>query len=181
MKTRRIIYFLVALLAVSLFVVPAGWTQSELKGKAPVITDSFAVESGSYGDTWKIYIEADAGDEDMSRIACEVDEPGVGHYPTDWIILKTQHQKHLKGYLEWNTHSVTGSLPEWTPITLKVSVMDKAGNLSNEAVFPFTFMSGVKNQYQPSAPFDQGDNQRLGHIHIDLYPPDGLGAMGGDN
>jgi hypothetical protein len=40
-------------------------------------------------------------------------------------------------------------------------------------VFPFTFETGVKGQYQykPPVPFDQGDLPRLGYIHIDLYEP----------
>jgi hypothetical protein len=171
MKAKRKIYFLVFLLAVSLLVVPKGWTQTEPEAKAPVITHSFAVERENYGDVWKIYIEAEAGDGDMVKIASVVDEPGVGRYPTDWIILKPQYQKHLKGYIQWNTHGASGSLPEWTPITLKVSITDKSGNESNEVVFPLTFESGVESQYQPPAPFDQGDIQRLGYISTDLYSP----------
>jgi hypothetical protein len=48
-----------------------------------------------------------------------------------------------------------------TITTLKVSVFDKAGNESNEVVFPFTFESGAKdpNNYQLPPPFDQGDLQ----------------------
>jgi len=48
---------------------------------------------------------------------------------------------------------------------------DKAGNESNEVVFPFTFESGVRSPYprQLPAPFDQGVIPRLGYIMIDLY------------
>jgi hypothetical protein len=205
MKTKSLIYFLVFLLALSLSIVPKGWTQPKSETKAPnityaswwratippvgetqpkpmtrpsIISHAFAVERGRYGYIWKIYIEAEAGDANMSRIAMVVDEPGVGRYPTDWIILKPQYQKHLKGYIQWNTHSASGSLPEWTPITLKVSILDKAGNESNEVVFPFTFELGVKNPYQFKlrAPFDQGGIPKLGYIDINLFPPEGMGS-----
>jgi len=56
---------------------------------------------------------------------------------------------------------------------LRVSIFDKAGNESNEVVFPFTFESGVKGAYQYNlpSPFDQGDLPRLGYIAIDLFEP----------
>jgi hypothetical protein len=68
-------------------------------------------------------------------------------------------------------------MQEWTAITLKVSIFDKAGNESNVAFFPFTFESGVKDQYKyrPPAPFDQGDVPKLGYIMIDLFSPGGGG------
>jgi len=49
-------------------------------------------------------------------------------------------------------------MTEWTQITLKVSVFDKAGNESNEVIFPFTFETGVRSPYSYNlpAPFDQG-------------------------
>jgi hypothetical protein len=118
----------------------------------------------------------------MLRIASVVDEVGYGHYPTDWIYLKPQYQKGLRGFIQWNTFSSnTSYMTEWTQITLKVSVLDKAGNESNVVVFPFTFESGVKDQYQHKlpAPFNDGDVSKLGNILIDLYPPGGsYGGVG---
>jgi hypothetical protein len=139
-----------------------------------IITHSFAVEKGSYGYIWKIYIEAKDPDGDMLRIASVVDQVGYGHYPTDWIYLKAGHEKQFKGYIQWNTFSSkTPYLSEWTRIELKISVLDKAGNESNVVVFPFEFVSGVIDQYQYKlpAPFDQRELPRLGYIHIDLYDP----------
>jgi hypothetical protein len=139
---------------------------------APIITHAFAVDKGYYGYIWKIYIEAEDPDGDMEKIAIVVDQLGYGQYPSDWIILKPQYRGHLIGYLQWNTFSSKASyLPEWTQITVKVSIFDKCGNESNEVVFPFTFESGVinENQYQLPAPFDQGNTRRLGQIMIDLY------------
>jgi hypothetical protein len=140
--------------------------------KAPVITRAFAADKGLYGTIWKIFIEAEDPDGDMEKIAVVVDQTGCGVYPTDWIILKPPYREHFIGYLQWNTFSSKAStLPEWTQITMKVSVLDKPGNQSNEVVFPFTFESVGKNQYgyPLPAPFDKTNIPRLGQIMIDLY------------
>ena len=180
MNLKRALCFISLLLALTFLVPCQGWsqlfpyeggTQPKPGTHAPIITYAFAVEKGYYGYIWKIYIEAEDPDGDMFKIASVVDQTGSGHYPTDWIYLKTEYRKHFKGYIQWNTFSSKSSyLNEWTEITLKVSVFDKAGNESNVVVFPFEFVSGVKDQYQYKlpAPFDQGDLPRLGYIHIDL-------------
>jgi len=188
---RKLFWFLSLFLGVILFSVSEGWTQPLFPysgGKvkpgthAPKITHSFAVEKGIYGYIWKIYIEAEDPDGDMFRIASVVDQVGYGYYPTDWTYLKLQYQKHLKGYIQWNTFSSrTSFLREWTQITLKVSILDKAGDESNIVVFPFTFESGIKDQYRYKLPppFDEGDIPKLGYIHIDLFEPTAMG--GGSN
>ena len=171
------------MLAFSIFVPFQGLTQmapylggAQLKAgtHAPIITNAFAVERGYYGYIWKIYIEAADPGGDMLSIACSVDQVGYGRYPTDWIYLKPQYQKHLKGYIQWNTFSSKApSLRQWTQITLKISIIDRAEAESNEVVFPFTFEHGAKSpyRYQLPAPFDQGNIPKLGYIHIDLFEP----------
>ncbi len=147
------------------------------KGNPPVITAYYAAERGYYGYIWKIYIEAKDPDGDMSRIAVEVDQIGYGHYPTDWIMIKPPYRKELKGYLQWNTFSSkAGYLREWTYITVKVTVIDKAGNESNTVVFPFEFVSGAPKEIKPPVPFDGGSLPRLGYIHVDLVDPTQMGA-----
>ena len=149
--------------------------------QAPIITHAFAVDKGYYGYIWKIYIEAEDPDGEMLKIASVVNEVGVGLFPTDWIYLKQEHGKHFVGYLQWNTFSTkTSYLPEWTQITLRVTVIDRAGNESNEVVFPFTFeITPNQYAYQLPAPFDQGAVPRLGQIAIDLtYPGQGYGNVG---
>ena len=191
MNSRKILYLTSLLLALGFFVPGQGWTQlfpytggpTKPGTHAPIITHSFAVEKGYYGYIWKIYIEAEDPDGDMLRIAAVVDQTSYGRYPTDWIYLKSPYRKHFKGYLQWNTFSSRAPrLWEWTQISLKVSVIDKAGNESNEVVFPFTFESGGKStyQYQLPAPFDQGDMPRLGHISIDLFELRASGGGGHD-
>jgi hypothetical protein len=175
MRTTKIFWLIGLMLPFILFSATPGSTGAEPKRetRAPVITHAFAVEKGYYGDVWKIYIEAEDPDGQMLRIASVVDEVGYGHYPTDWIYLKPEYQKHFKGYIQWNTFSEKARyLPEWTRISLKVSVFDKDGNESNEVVFPLTFeMTPEQYAYKLPAPFDQGDLPRLGYIMTDLVNP----------
>ena len=184
MMNKRLVYLLSGMAwGLVLLASPLGWAQPRPETKGPIITRAFAVDKGNYGYIWKIYFEAEDPDGEMLRIAAVVDQPGYGHYPTGWIYLKPQYQKRFKGYIQWNTFSSKASyLREWTQITLKVSIVNKAGNESNEVVFPFTFESGVKDQYQYKlpAPFDQGDIPKLGNIFIDLYEPTLMGGNGGD-
>jgi len=174
MKFKRFLYLFGLFLLLTLLVAHVGWPQPKPGTNAPVITHSFAVEKGYSGYTWKIYIEAEDPDGDMYKIASVVDHVGYGEYPTDWIILKPQYQHQLRGYIQWNNLGTrTLYLKDWNQITLKVSIIDKVGNESNVVVFPFTFLSGVKDQYKYTlpSPFDQGDLPRLGYIAIDLIEP----------
>ena len=184
MMNKRSLYLLSAVvMALVLLASLRGWAQPKPETKGPIITHAFAVDKGSYGYILKIYIEAEDPDGEMLRIAAVVDQPGYGHYPTDWIYLKPRYQKSFRGYIQWNTFSSKAAyLREWTQITLKVSIINKAGNESNEVVFPFTFESGVRDQYQYKlpAPFDQGDIPKLGNIFIDLYEPTLMAGDGGD-
>ncbi len=144
--------------------------------KAPVIKTSYAPEKVRYGDVLRIYIEAEAQDGDMLKIASVVDQVGYGHYPTDWIYLNPPYQQHVRGYLQWNTFSSsTPHMCEWTQVTLKVSVFDKAGNESNVVVFPFQFVSETIPESQLPLPFNEGD-PRLGYLNIDLLEPSRMGG-----
>lgn len=177
MNIKNTLYFTSVLLAVGIFLPYQGWTQLVPYTKpgphAPIITHAFAVDKGYYGYIWKIYIEAKDPDGEMLRIASVVHGAGVGRYPTDWIYLKHKYAKQFAGYIQWNTFSSkAGYLPEWTQITLTVSVVDKAGNESNEVVFPFTFeITPHPYAYKPPVPFDHGTLPRLGYITVDLYSP----------
>ena len=173
MKTLRALYPIGLLLGVMLLIRPAGWAQSKPETKGPVITNSYAEDAGPYGKVWKIYIEAGDANADMNYVAVVVDQPGVGRYPTDYIQLDPQHRNHLKGFLQWNTFSSRATvLKEGTQITVRVFIIDQAGNESNKVVFPFTFVSGGKVQDELPATFNQGNISRLGYIGIDLVRPD---------
>lgn len=139
--------------------------------RPPIITHSFAADRGMYGSAWKLYLEAEDPDGDMARIAAVADQVGYGIYPASWTLIRGAQGNRLRGYLQWNTFSSRASrLPEWTRMTVTVTVIDKAGNQSNEVVFPFTFESGAGNAdvSRLPPPFDQGENQKLGYISIEL-------------
>ncbi|MDI7260104.1 MAG: hypothetical protein QME90_09305 [Thermodesulfobacteriota bacterium] len=179
MKKTACLLILMAM--VSLFGPAIAWSENKPKGNPPLITTSFAVERGNYGYIWRIYLEAEDPDGDMSKIAVVVDQPGYGRYFTDWTILRSPYRGKVRGYLQWNTFSRrTGYLSEWTNINVTVSIFDKAGNESNEVVFPFTFETGVKNpyQYKLPAPFDQEGLPKLGYITVDLFEPTLIGGDG---
>jgi hypothetical protein len=150
-------------------------TAAAATGNPPVVTHAFAIEKGQYGTIWKIYLEAEDPDGDMLKIASVVNQTGYGHYPTDFVFIKQPNQKKFRGYLQWNTFSSrTSFLRERTNITLTVSVLDKAGNESNEVVFPFSFETGARSNAEPSPAFS-GEVQRLGYIQIDLFEPTLMG------
>jgi len=176
MKTSKVSWLSRVILASALFSFLQGCAHHmEIPSpgtRKPVITNSYAAERGRFGDVLKIYVEADSPDIDMVRIATVVEQPAYGRYPVDWILLKPQYARHFVGYLQWNTSSTnTGYLPEWTQVTLKVSVLDMAGRESNVVVFPYEFVSGVTHILPPPAPFDQGNIPMLGHITVNLYDP----------
>lgn len=169
MKNSKVFYLMGLVLGALVLSVSTGWTQSKSGTNAPVITASYAMDKGQNGTIWKIYIEAEAKGVDMAKIAAVVDQPGQGHYPTDFTFLKSQYRNHLKGYLQWNTFSSRGGiLKEGDQVVLRISIINKAGNESKEVAFPFTFMSGVGGHGQLPAPFDQGDIPKLGNVSIDL-------------
>jgi len=184
MINRKLFLFLTFLLTFAFLFTTGGRTQSfspyrrgtppKPGTQAPIITHAYAADRGRYGIFWKIYIEAEDTDADMDYVAVVVDQAGIGRYPTDYILVDPQHRNHLKGFLQWNTFSSKGGdLEEGTQITLRVSIIDKAGNESNEVIFPFTFVSGVRGKDESPASFGEEDIPRIGYISIDLIIPTG--------
>lgn len=164
--------------------VSSGWTVTVYKKEAPnpnapLIKAACAVDQGVYQTILKIYLEAEDPNGDMTRIATMVDQVAYGHYPTDFIVLKPAHGKFFKGYIEWNTSSVHASdMPDGNYVMVRVAVIDKAKNSSNEFVFRFTFQSGVLPAPIPPEPFHQGSLPKLGSVFIDLYNPYLMGGGG---
>ncbi len=172
MKRRKIVWLLGIALGVILLGVSQDWAQPKPEVKTPVIANAYLIPQGRYGDALKIYIEADDPNNGMLKIATVVEQPGAGRHRVDWVYLKPQYSGHFVGYLQWNTFSRnTGSLQEWTNITIKVSVLDKAGNESNVVVFPFEFVSEVVQNPPPPAPFNVASLPRLGHVMVNLTEP----------
>ena len=154
--------------------------QKKTNLNAPVIKSAYAVDRGIYGTILRIYIEAEDLNGEMAKIATTVDQVGYGHYPTDFIILKPEYRKYFKGYIQWNTFSSrASSMHEWVRNYVTVAVIDKAGKVSNEFIFPFTFQTGVGPSFKPPAPFDQEDLMKLGFVSINLFDPYQTGGKGG--
>jgi hypothetical protein len=140
----------------------------------PVITRSYASDKGAYGQTWKIYIEAEDPDGDMFKITSELQQEGV-RYPhsVESIFVKKRDQKYLKGFLALDTYFLREpSLAVSPRLVLRVSITDKAGNESKTAVFHFEFTGKTSESTSLPAPFDQGNIPKLGNILIEgKYPP----------
>ena len=139
--------------------------------KPPVITSFFGPGLARYGDPIGFYIAAEDPNHDMMRVAVVITQQGYGTYETDWAYLNAEYQGRFKGYLQWNTLSRHGPIPEWNRVTVGISVMDKTGLWSNEVVIPLMFVYNAVGYEPPPAPFDQRDVPRLGYIHIDLFNP----------
>lgn len=139
--------------------------------KPPVITSFFGPEVVRYGDPVGFYIAAEDPNNDMMRIAVVITQQGYGTYETDWTNLDGDRQSRFKGFLQWNTTSKHGPIPEWNRVTVGISVMDKTGLWSNEVVIPLMFVYNAVSYVPPPAPFDQRDVPRLGYINIDLFNP----------
>ena len=177
MKIRSINLYLTFFLGMILITSSSGWAIPEPISTGPIITHAFATEGGKYGDPLKFYIEADDPAADMQKIAIVVDQVGYGHYPTDWIYIPKGDRRHFMGYLQWNTFSSNASkMPEWTELTVKVSIVDSRGHESNVVVFPLEFVSNRIGKVDPPAPFDSPNLKELGHIDINLYNPYEMGG-----
>jgi len=133
----------------------------------PVITASFAVDKGRYGDPIKVYLAAEHKDGAMQMIAVQVSQVAYGDYPSTWTYLKEGNKERFVGYLQWNTGS-SQFIPEGTRMSITISVLDQWGNESNKVVLPYEFVSGRSSPSVLPAPFDQADVPRLGYISIVL-------------
>jgi len=141
-------------------------------GDPPIITASFCVDKGMYGDPIKIYLAAEDTHGDMDRIAVQVTQVGYGFYPTSWTVVKPRYQKKFVGYLQWDTFSPgLQEMPEWTKITMNVTVLDKHGYQSKAVVLPYTFVTGTSASPALPPPFNQGEMFRIGWIDVELINP----------
>ncbi len=172
MKRKQINLFLTIFLGVILLSFPLGWASPRPDTAGPDITHAFAPKVGTYGDALRFYIEATDPTTDMAKIATVVDQVGYGHYPTDWVYLPEKDAHRFTGYLQWNTFSSNAAyMPEWTQLTVKISVIDSKGHESNTVVFPVEFISNAAPGVTAPAPFDSASLQKLGYVDVNLYNP----------
>ena len=142
-------------------------------GNPPVITASFAADKGMYGDIIKVYLAAEDPHGEMDRIAVQVSQVGYGVYPTSWTVVKPKYAKRFVGYIQWDTYSEdTPKMPEWTQISMNITVIDKGGFQSVPVVLPYQFVTGAFPSPPLPAPFSQRRViPRIGYIDVDLINP----------
>jgi len=170
----RIIFLGILLMLFLSSCVGAARVPSTSGTQPPVITRSYASDHGAYGQTWKIYIEAEDPDGDMFKITSELQQEGVRYRESvDSIFVKKRDQNYLKGFLALDTYFLRDpSLAVSTRLVLRVSITDKAGNESKTAVFHFEYTGKTSESTGLPAPFDQGNIPKLGNILIEgKYPP----------
>ena len=150
-----------------------GMMATQPVGPPPVITAHFVpVDNGRYLDPINVYLAAESPGGSMQRIGVQVSQVGYGSYPTSWIYLKPEYQKKFVGYLQWNTGSSDArSMPEWTNITINITVFDRAGNQSNSVNIPYQFVSQNFPKAPLPPPFNQGEIPRIGWIDVELVNP----------
>jgi len=171
---KKILPVIFGVVATTLFFYTFGTAQPKADLKGPVITHSFAAQTGKYSYIWKIYLEAEDLTGDMSKIVSTVNQLGWGEYLADTIPIKPEKRHHLKGYIQWNAFtSERPTLDVWQQITVKISIVDEAGKESNAVVFPLTFAPGLRGEhkYQLPPPFDRADLPMLGRININIFSP----------
>lgn len=168
-RTMRKLILFSFFVVVALFAPYYGWSQERQMLHTPVITRAYATDRGPYGTDWKIYIEAEDAGGDMNYVYVVVDQTGQGSSSPERLLLDPQYQSHLKAFVEWRRAGA--GLAEGTHITVRISITDRAGNVSNEVVFPFTFVSGDSVQQDVPTPFGGINIPRIGHIGAPHYEP----------
>ncbi len=153
---------------VALFVPYYGWAQQR-QTHTPVITHVYAPDTGAPGTNVKVYIEAEDAGGDMDYIYVVVDRTGYGRYAPDRLLLDPQHKRHVKAFIEWIRAG--SGLPEGTQFTVRIFIRDMAGNISNQVVLPFTFVSGASVQQDAPEPFDGINIPRIGYMGAPHYEP----------
>ena len=140
-------------------------------GSPPVISHWFASGELHHGDTWRIYVEANDPDGDMREFVGTLDQEGHGQYPSSYVRINRGHREELRGYLVFFSSAGMGPwLPEWTQLSLSLSIRDRGANMSNKVIFPVVLSRGAK-QGPPPPPFDGGELDKLGVIWVDLVDP----------
>jgi hypothetical protein len=137
----------------------------EISEKAtPVITQSFASQQISTGDTWKIYLKASCPNGEMRRIYAEINQPGAMPYPLTIIGIKKENAKELSGIITLSTANADSPMGG-VHLTLTIHVQDRSGNLSHPVVFPLSIDPRSTQEAPPQGVFKE---QELGAVMVTL-------------
>ncbi len=138
---------------------------SQQAGKpTPAITGSFASKEISPGETWRVYLKASDPQGEITNIYASVEQPGIGAYPLSIIQVKESNRREISGYIYLSTANPVSSLDS-VNLTLTVQVQDRAGNLSQPAVFPLSINNTYRQAGPPPGVFQE---KELGPIMVTL-------------
>jgi hypothetical protein len=157
------------LISIFLVVVWASNGLSQAKDIPSVITFSYAQEKIRQGDIWKIYLSASDPQGSMLKIVCIVRKTGTPRFRPSTLYLKKDMQKQFSGYLAFHT----GSALNWSgeEFILELSILDRAGNVKGEVIFPVEFDGGGPTKPLPPE-LEKELNRRIGYIDVDLSTPE---------
>lgn len=117
----------------------------------PKIEETFAARWVTPGETWKIYINASDPDGDLKYFQVSMWVPGGIMTPVR-LDLEPDQYKSISGYLTLHTGDFPLSILRFenSELTLYVALEDRAGHVSEQAIFPVSLVLGSK-QEQPLA------------------------------
>ncbi len=129
----------------------------------PVITNAFASKELSPGGTWKVFLQAQAPDDDMERIVCTLEQPGIAP-AVRFIKIGDDRRGYLSGYIYLTTPDASG-IP-FASCRLTVQIQDKKGNSSNSVSCPLSLHPRAVEQSPPPGGFQ---DENLGPVQV-LFP-----------
>ena len=131
--------------------------------RPPVITQTFASEEISPGDTWKIYLRAKDSEGEMKAIHATVDQPGRGPQTAGSIPVPEGQRRELSGFLYLNTSGIQGGA--FLNLTLTIRIRDGSGHFSQPVSFPLALNPRAVQESPPLGAFPESE---LGPIMVSL-------------
>lgn len=130
----------------------------------PKIEEVFAARWVTPRETWKIYINASDPDGDLKYFQVSLWVPGGIMTPVR-LDLEPDQSKTISGYLTLYTGDLPLSILRFgsSELTLSVALEDRAGHVSERAVFPVTLILGAKKEEPPAGKFKE---QFLGNVPV---------------
>jgi hypothetical protein len=133
----------------------------------PVITDVFASNELAPGDTWTIFLRAQAPDGGMKRVICTLEQPGAAQ-AISFVKIRKGRQALLSGYIFLNTEIAPGA--PFASCRLSLQIQDEKGNFSNPVSLRLSLNPRAIRQSPPAGVFE---DENLGPIQIRFPAPPG--------
>ena len=134
----------------------------------PVMERYYSPDMIRSGDVLRFFITAQDENADMSNIAIELWQMGVGEQFAPYVRIPEAQRKHLNGFLYMRTPPPTSNL-FGERIRISVWIIDKAGNRSKTVSQEIYFGNRSAEPICPPEWKDACENP-LGPIRVDLRP-----------